>query len=263
MTYNYFNAGRLAFGKKITAAFNSLNELFNSAQEHVGTISEQVSYYAQFLNKNYAAPSPTNPTMPVRTDEIFDICENAVFIKNISRADGVNLTVEVTYYNNDFSRITVGSGTTTMAEGYAILKQSTDLNDFAKDIRFSNTNDVSLSEVTLFKFTCEGTVVLIEPVDIQVDIMSQAGYKSLSISRVGTGSYTCTDRVECIVAQVEDENTGSRSYGGPFDMKLNGQTVFAFGSGQYSMPSIIFYLKKGDTISGTHIGKIYRVYYNL
>lgn len=261
MTYNYFNAGRLAFGKKITAAFNSLNELCNSAEEHISGVTDSTRYYAQFVNKNYLCPTPTNPTMPVRTNEVFDIIEGSLGW-NLTRT-GSTITCNVVYFNTDISRITKASGSTTKQTAYVIVRFSSDLNNFNTTIRFSNTDNPSMSEMTLFKYTVEdGKIFLSEPVNDNVyQLVDVASYRSLSIQYAGVRTYTCNSRAECIFVRTADEELDG--YGGPFEIKLNGKVIFQLGSGQITMPFLCLYLKRGDVISGTNVGKIYKVNYNL
>ena len=50
MTYDFFNAGHLAFGKKLTSVFNSLNQLLLGATDHLQSITDALGYYSQFSN---------------------------------------------------------------------------------------------------------------------------------------------------------------------------------------------------------------------
>lgn len=261
MTYNYFNAGRLAFGKKITAAFNSLNELCNSAEEHVSGITESVKYYAQFANKNYLCPAPSSLTMPARTNEIFDVISGSLKW-NLNKVDDT-ITCSVIYFNNEIRRITRASGSSTMQEAYIIARFSSDLNNFETTLRFSEEDNPSMAEFTLFKYTVDdGKLFISEPGSDNVyQLVDVASYRSLSIGQVAIGSYTCNSRAECIFVRTTDESLGG--YGGPFEIKLNGEVIFSLGSGQITMPFICLYLKRGDVITGTNVGRIYKVSYNL
>lgn len=257
MTYNFFNAGRLAFGKKITSVFNSLNRLLEGANEHIDEISTTMKYYQQFMGKNYLCPVPTRLEMPVRTNEIFALFEGYAFIKNAS-TDGTTTTFEITVLNPVSSRITVATGSTNLTSGFAFVKPSVSLENFNRTIRFSETNDPQGEEIFICQFMIDGTdILIIDPnsSDLGLSIGEEANYRSLSLEYVGYGSYTCTKRSECILALDTKSWTDC-------DIKLNNADMLHVDSLTNSHQYMIFYLKEGDVVSGDTVGEIYRVNYN-
>lgn len=254
MTYNYFNSGRLALGKKITAAFNSLNELLNAATEHVETTTATLSYYSQFMGKNFQAPEPLTGNMLVRTDEIFDLLTDTYFIRKF-KVEGGKLKIDAVVFSNDYNRITHAIGETTKTSGYAIVKLSTSLESFDKTIRFSDSDDATTGEKMLFSFTRTGNTVHITNANkIEGCMIGETmHYKSISISQVATNTYTVKDKAECIMIH---SNTTDYCM-----MKLNGTPILNVGSLQYTGCGLILYLKAGDKLDCLN-STIYRIYYN-
>lgn len=255
MTYNYFNSGRLAFGKKITAAFNSLYELLNAATEHVNTATDTLQYYTEFAGKNYPTPEPITGNMVSRTDEAFDILANSFYIKRFD-TDGTIANFEIVYFSKDYSRITCASGSTEKESGYAIVKLSTSLTDFNKTIRFSDTDDATTGEKLLFKFERSGSdIYIIDPSIVGELILGDVvNYKSLSLTKVGDNYYKATKKAECVMIR-----HGVSTF---CDMYLNGKRILWARSLQHTNVGLILYLQKGDEVSGAGIESITRINYN-
>lgn len=254
MTYNYFNSGRLALGKKITAAFNSLNELLNAATEHVETTTATLSYYSQFMGKNFQAPEPLTGNMLVRTDEIFDLLTDTYFIRKF-KVEGGKLKIDAVVFSNEYNRITHAVGETTKTSGYAIVKLSTSLESFDKTIRFSDSDDTTTGEKMLFRFTRTGnTVHITNANEIEGCIIGETmHYKSVSISQVANNNYTVQDKAECIMIHSDQTRW--------CEIRLNDVPILHVGSLQYTGCGLLLYLKKGDVIT-SYDTTIYRVYYN-
>ncbi len=255
MTYDFFNAGHLAFGKKLTSVFNSLNQLLLGATDHLQSITDALGYYSQFNNKNYLAPFPNRGDMPARTDEIFNLFDEYTQFKKIE-SDGTTTTFELTIFDKNSSRITNAVGNTTLKEGYAFVKLSTSLDNFTKTIRFSTNSEPNTGEVTICRFAVDGTNVLIydpnSSTDLNLSVGEMVNYRDLAITYVGSGDYTCNTRAECIIAR-----GGSSS--GLFKITLNGTEIFSIGFLQFGIPYTVVYLRKGDKLSGA--SSYYRVDY--
>lgn len=254
MTYNYFNSGRLALGKKITAAFNSLNELLNAATEHVDNTTATLSYYSSFMGKNFQAPEPLTGNMIVRTDEVFDLLADTYFIRKFG-IEGGKLKVDAVVFSNDYNRITHAVGETTKTSGYAIVKLSTSLESFDKTIRFSDKDDVTTGEKLLFSFTRTGDTVHITNANkIEGCVLGETmHYKSVSIAQVARDHYTVQDKAECIMIHSDTTTTCL--------MQLNGTPILNVGSLQYTGCGLILYLRAGDRLDCLN-SVIYRIYYN-
>lgn len=260
MTYNYFNAGRLAFGKKIKAVFNSLGELLKGAEDHLSVTIQAMAYYNQFFGNNYQCPTPTRGNMPARSDEVFEVIPDATYFKDIT-CTSTDLTIKAVTYSRQFQRITEVSGTTKLRKGFAIAKQSIDLNDFSRELRFSETDDSTPSEIVLFQFECDGAQVYITNSNIYSDfnIGDVVPYSSLSITQIATGSYTSSRKAECVLVKM---GVSSGTTEGELKLVLNGNTIFYINGTHHGRPHFILYLKNGDKLTGTGVGQIFRINYN-
>lgn len=261
MTYDFFNSGKLAFGKKITSVFNSLYQLLDGATEHLGDVTSGLDYYSTYSNKNYMAPEPTRGDMPARTDELFDLLEDYTLFRNV-RVEDNKLVFDVVIFDKNSSRITNAIGNTELTSGYAFVKLSTALDNFEKTIRFSNSDAINQGEILICKFTRDGNDLYINnpnTSNLNLTYGSRINYRYLSMELVSTSSYTCDNRAECVIVRVRGVND---NYGGSINVKLNDVVIFEAGSTQYSVPFVILYLKKGDKVTGDRMIGIYRVNYN-
>lgn len=262
MTYNYFNSGRLAFGKKITAAFNSLNELLNSAKEHVDLTIGNLSYYTGFNGKNYPTPEPITGNMITRTDELFDILNAGYFVAQLT-CDKTKMYVKTTVFSKEYSRITCATGETEKRTGYAIVKLSTSLTDFNKSIRFSDSDDATTGEMTLFQFVCTDDTVLIKSPEKYngLGIGEAIKYTSFSLTQIGSGSYTSDKVAECVLVKMGTSSGTVEENPSPV-LKLNDNIIFRMDYTHHGRPFFILYLKNGDRITGDRVSTIYRINYN-
>lgn len=262
MTYNYFNSGRLAFGKKITAAFNSLNELLNSAKEHIDLTINSLSYYTEFSGKNYQTPEPITGNMIARTDELFDILNAGYFVCQLT-CNKEEMQVKMTVFSKEYSRITCATGKTNKRTGYAIVKLSTSLTDFNKTIRFSDSDDATTGEMTLFQFVCSDDTVLIKSPEKYrgLGIGECARYTSFSLTNIGSGSYTSNKLAECVLVKIGTSSGTVEENPSPV-LRLNDNIIFRMDYTHHGRPFFILYLKEGDRITGDRISTIYRINYN-
>lgn len=59
MTFDFFNTSNLAFGSKLTKAFNQLDRLCNEAEENIAKFLNQQSIFRDYVHRNYQVPVPT------------------------------------------------------------------------------------------------------------------------------------------------------------------------------------------------------------
>lgn len=146
MTFDFFNPSNLAFGKKITAAFQQLEQLRDKAEDHVDDVLNDLDVYQQFINRNYAAPQPTKGDMPARVADLFEILNHGNFIREFSY-DKTTKTykIDAILWNETGSRYTVCKGTSEgKSEVYCYVQYANSSKYPEKEIKFSETENSSL-----------------------------------------------------------------------------------------------------------------------
>lgn len=258
MTFDNFNPGRLGFGKKITSAFNSLDEMLLATQDRLKDITQNTEYYKRFKNNNYQAPKPNKPGMPVRTDEFLDVVDKSDIINNMT-FDGTNFSVDVAIYNSNTRRVTRAKGNTTLKSGYAIAILSQSLTNLETTIRFSATDDAFGTERTLFKYRIgtNGKIHLVQPEKyIGCYPFDDTQYTSISAGENLPNPYTAND-YECIMATVEHAPEDQWR-----NICVNGNEYFSHTSPRGTREQhAILYLKPGDKVTGGY-KNAFRVDYN-
>lgn len=116
MSYDFFNTSLLAFGKKLTAAFKSLNDLSKAARDNVDQVLQDLRIFNQYGNKNYKIPVPLSGDRPCRTDEVYNLIGQPVYFKQIEY-DGETLRVSGIKFNKSTKRVTHFSGSTEIISG--------------------------------------------------------------------------------------------------------------------------------------------------
>ena len=76
MTYDYFNTSYLAFGDKLKKAFKSLGSLLDNGYKKVDSLSMQLSFIGNYLDKNYQVINPNNEDDPCNCDTIYKLLRN-------------------------------------------------------------------------------------------------------------------------------------------------------------------------------------------
>ena len=251
MTFDFFNTSNLAFGSKITSAFNTLNDLADDAMENLDQVFEDQAYFDQFRNRNYQVPIPARLESPCRTDELYTLVNDAVVIKELSR-DGDKLIVKINLFDKRSNRYTIASGETNLKEGYAYVPMSISNEDASKVINFSSEVE-HLSGTLLFQYRIDynGNINLIGDLsNLMLNVRGYEQYKSLSIGDKVKLPYTA-EEPECICFVGKQNN-----------MKLtyNDKDVVV-GAGGDNVRHSIIYLKKGDKISGS-ASKVFKINYN-
>lgn len=254
MTYDFFNTSNLAFGSKLTAAFQSLDNLANAAEQNLNQVFADQAIYNEYTNKNYQVPRPSSLESPCRSDEIFDLVNDSnIFVSKLEYSGG-KLKAKVIMFNRNNNRMTIGSGETTIREGYCYIIEAVSNQNTNKELKFSEDIDASLG-LLLFRYRVDNANV----VNLIGDV-SNLGFTPLDINQysslskgstvASTGSYTATG-YECVCIIGKRNN---------IKVQLNGNTVLQ-GQGADNVRCCILYLKPKDKISGTY-NSIFRINYN-
>lgn len=246
MTFDFFNSSRLAFGSKITAAFNQLEKELDSALDNINSIFDDAAVYKDYINKNYVVPQPVRPTMAARVDEIYSVIDEMTVLKSIDFTND-SLSIDLTYFNSAASRIIRATGSTTIKEGYAFITVPRSNNELDKTIRFSEDNEPERNEILLFEYRVDNN----GKVNLKGNLMpifrfypqDATQYKSLTRNTTITLPYTATD-YECVCV------IGTTRY---IEVFVNGiRTIRGSGSSGYDNKNhAILYLKPGDIVSGS------------
>lgn len=256
MSFEFFNTSRLAFGSKLTAAFQQLDNNKTYALENLNRVLSDLDYYQQYIDKNYRVPIPTREGMAVRVNELFAIIDDIVAIKKLEYDNGL-LSVEITFFTKNTNKATNAIGSTELKEGYAFVMPSPSNTRLTRNIRFSANNDKTGSEVLLFEFRIgtdnhiylKGNLTSI----LKLYPQDATQYRSLTRGEYITFPYTAQD-YECLCVVGYDNNTY---------IAVNGQTIIAGGgSDKYlNRNHAILYVKKGDVVSG-NINYGFKINYN-
>lgn len=256
MTFDNFNAGKLAFGKKITSAFNTLDELLNATVSRVDDITKNTEYYLQFVNNNYSAPKPTKPTMPVRTDEFLEVLDQRNNIR-ILAWDGSKFNVSMVVFNKATQRCTRLTGSTPIKEGYAIALLSQSLTNLEADIRFSSNANPTNAETVLFQYRIDnnGYVHIINSQEyFGCYPYDDSHYYDVQVGEWLPVPYTSKD-YECVIGTVRNAGDNWEN------LYLNGNLIYGHQRcRQIREQHFILYLKPNDTITGSVL-RLYRIKY--
>lgn len=266
MTFDFFNTSALAFGSKLTSAFNQLNNKLSMAQDNLQNILDAQDIFNQYLNRNYQVPVPTRPDSACRVDEAFEVVNNAyspnfITIKKEETDDKNSLLVNLTFFNSNTNRITHATGETELLEGYAFVKETISATDPERTIRFSSlegddksSNTAQNGEILLFKFRIQDDLIYLsnETSYIEYTPYDFSQYTSLSIGDSVTLPYEAKG-YECVAVRGALNNCS---------VKVN-DTVVAAGNGNQNFRQVILYLKKGDKVDGSTDGNNYKIKYNV
>lgn len=253
MSFDFFNSSNLAWGNKLSAAFNSLNNLADTALGNLVQVASDLEYYSQFLNRNYACPKPYRADMPARSNEIYDIV-NGLVLTDIEYS-GDELYVFITKYNDSTGKITEAWGGTKLREGYAFVIPAASNNNPEREIRFSQSNIKEPNEILLFQFRLDSNnkIYLVGDVsELKVNPCDCTQYRSMSKGGEIALPYEAQDyEAVCI----------STRYGAKGSITLNGQTIIKDDTTK-NQEHAILYLKKGDKLNGSNISTAFKIKYN-
>lgn len=258
MTYDFFNTSHLAFGPKITSAFNSLGQLEAAATANLDILFKRLEYYTDISGKNYRVPQPSKETDPCRTAELFDLLDDKVMlIKEMSYKENL-FTFRANYFLPTNKKITVMVGTQEMVAGdeyFVYCELATTNTATGKVCEFRKTTD-NATGTLLFKVEInpDGIPVMSElNPNIMIKPTDYFNHYEAIVNKetVGDGTYTATG-YECW-AFVGNINAG--------EVRVNGATIMRYRADsdiQYN--HTIVYLKPDDVVTG-NITRGVRLYY--
>lgn len=254
MTFEFFNTSNLAFGSKLTKAFNQLDRLCKEAEDNIQKVLSQQDIFKDYVYRNYQVPAPTKGAAACRTNELFAVIYGEVFIRNLFwDTDDNQLKVDVVRHDKSTNRVSAMSGKTSLKKGYAYSTYATSNAQMNREIRFSETQDAKSNEILLFGFFVDNdnSVTLTDSLD-NLNLYPQdfTQYSNLSKGSTITLPYTAKT-YECIVVT---------SNPGTLELIKNGTTIFKGEAGN-TKSHVVLYLKPNDVLKGT-IGKAFKVNYN-
>lgn len=257
MSYDFFNPSNLAFGKKITNAFDTLNKLADAADEAVDTAIFNAQRFVGIYQKNYSTPRPTRVDMACRTNELFDLLPNNISVRSLSVSESNKaFTIKVTYFDEVNARITQAEGSTTERSGYAITKKSISNQNMLQTIRFSKTNKTTQGEMLLFKYEIldDGSILMMGDVStLDCTPLDFTQYRNITKGENIKLPHTATG-YECVCVIGQNPN---------ISVELNGTTLLeSINSGYASRQFMTLFLRKDDVLSGSHIDKCFKIMYN-
>ena len=252
MPFDFFNTSALAFGIKLTSAFTQLDNLKKNAQRNIDDILESQDIFQEVIGRNYQVPAPIKPTSACRTNEIFAIIENKVYIRSLGIVNNV-FKVDIEKLDSLTNRVTAASGETDLREGYAFVNLAISNKEMNKQIRFSKKNDKESSETLLFGFIIdEDDKVTLRGDYSYLELYPQdyTQYRTIEKGDDISLPYTATDY--CCICVVGNQNW--------IEVKKNDKVILS-GSGNRTVRHAIIYLKPDDEVSGTY-SKAFRLKYN-
>lgn len=256
MSFDFFNTSLLAFGSKLTAAFKTLDNSANYAIDNLNKVLSDLDFYQQYLNKNYRVPIPTREGMAVRSNEIFALIDETIFIKKMEVSNGL-FSVEISFFTSSVNRMTNAVGSTELKQGYAYVIPTISNSNPTRNIRFSSTNDIKSGEKLLFGFRIDSDNNIFLEGDLRESLklypQDATQYKSLSKGSSISLPYTATEPVcVCLIGNL---NNISVAKNGKVLIKDGGETHHG------QIRHCILYLKKDDVVTGT-INRGFIINYN-
>lgn len=257
MSFEYFNTSHLAFGSKLTRAFRQLEKMCNDAELTIGRYIEDVEYLGEYINKNYRAPFPMSSSNPVRANEIFDVINDEIIIKEISYKDNI-FVVSLNYFNRVNNRFTIGKGSTDLKEGYAFMPDSISNMNPTTEIKFVKSTEQGKGK-QLFKFRIgsDNNINIVSHVDniVKFNAGSINHINNIAIGDSLSLPYTATD-YEAVIITSKLINWGDN-----FNVYINGR-LMSSSNGYTHRNYFMAYLNPNDTIDASHYSGAYKVIYN-
>lgn len=266
MTFDFFNTSNLAFGAKLTRAFKQLNDLKEASDEHLQEVYSDLIIYGEYLNRNYLVPVPNRPDAACQTNQAFDIInDEAVIIRQMEYNTDIGLTLKVNRYNRTTNRMTIGSGTTTIKEGYCYLREAISNNNPNLKISFSRKINSELGDI-IFKYKIsDNNVIQIDVQDEMMFLLKPSGsehYTSISFEKISNVvPIEPEDNIGYLIAQNVPPITNA-TWTPEFRIDLNNiERWKGITGGSWSY--VPLYLRKGDKITRLDNADIYKIKYNV
>ena len=256
MPFNYFNPSHLAFGSKLTRAFRQLESLTDDVENLIENYSDNLRFFFQYVNRNYRIPFPVSGDSPAQVDQLFDLINDEINIRELEFYDG-KLHVAINYFNRGTNRFTIASGETELKTGYAYMKESISNSNPTQTITFSETESNS-SGILLFKYSVDSeNRVNIANIDYTLLKFKAGGIKHIRSMRIGdevTLPYTASNYEAILVTGklVHDGLSVSFSTDKGKVVEGGGSTIKMYG---------VAYLKPNEVLKGSTYDKAYKIIY--
>lgn len=258
MTFNFFNPSHLAFGSKLTKAFNQLNKLCNEAEDNLDYLFQIYDTYKQYINRNYRAPFPTRGDAPCRVDELFDLINDAIIIKSLEVTEEEKFHCAINIFKRSTNRLTVAEGITELKKGYAFVRSSTSNQSPNRDIQFvENISEGQGSFLFQYRIDSDGSVNII---DEENNYFLPSNFNQVTGMKKGDTIYSghIAEEYEAVViiGYARWGNNGEYTDGSPWthgsclDVQINGNSICSISGWQCRQYTVV-YLKPGDKLTGS------------
>lgn len=287
MSFDYFNTSYLAFGNKLKKAFTSLGGLLDNGYKKADSLSTQLSFIGNYLNKNYQVADPNSWDDPCNCKTIYKLLRNNP-ISNINilpysivtdEPEGLKgIQVSLIFFNPITDKLcsVLGFSTTDTKEitnGICFLLPSVINNNFNGQLLFFNKNEnivVPANAIKLFDFEYipEETNILLSNVSEYIELRSGLYDRPYTTGRIldVTNKYYKTALPSRKMLLVKTINTDSDvTIKVTFKGNSSPTTVYSLhpsAGGKWSNYILPLYLNEGDIInSNSKISKVYEVIY--
>lgn len=257
MTFDFFNTSNLAFGSKLTNAFNQLNRMCSESEDNIQKILNQQDVFKQYTYNNYQVPTPTRPQSACRTNELFMVLRGQTVIRDLYFDNNQNgLIVSVLKHDSNTNKITVMTGSTNLREGYAYCAMANSNAQMNKTIEFTEKKETKQDKQFLFGFFLDSStnaVCLTDSLDT-LNLYPQDFTQYTSISKGSDVTLPYTSKAyECICCVGPN--------GGIFNVSKNGVKIYG-GNCLNTRVHAIVYVKPDDVITGT-VERAFKINYNM
>lgn len=262
MSFDFFNTSYLAFGAKLTAAFNSIGQYVELANNNLNQVIKDQEIFQDYLGKNYRVPRPNKADAPCRTDELFDTMnDKRIYIRKLA-VEGSNIVADIVIFNRTNNRITRCTGSTDLTTGYCFYTEATSNKKYQQELKFvDSANKVTGTQLFRFRKDKSGNVnILGSGAGIELVPHDLSRYNKMSIGKTlatNNADYTSDDyQCVCVIGWYVAGSTPNR-----LTVNLNGNWVCGNSSDfRFNRRHCILYLKPNDVVSGIYY-KIFKIEY--
>lgn len=287
MTYDYFNTSYLAFGDKLKKAFKSLGSLLDNGYKKVDSLSTQLSFIGNYLDKNYQVTNPNSEDDPCNCDTIYKLLRNNPISNLIISPHGVTINeseefkgiqVSLVFFNPITDKLCTANGYSTTStkeikSGTCFLIPSVINNNFEGQILFFSKDEtviVSANAIKLFDFDyiTEEDNILLSNISEYIELKPGLYDRAYSTGRIidVTDKYYDNPLPSRKMLLVKTVNTsGDITITVTFKGDSSPTTMYSLHpntGGKWSNYVLPLYLNEGDRIdSSSKISKVYEVIY--
>lgn len=284
MTFDYFNTSYLAFGDKLKKTFKSLGGLLDSGYSKFDSLSNQLSFISNYLNKNYQVQNPIDGDSPCNCGTIYKVLSNSplgnLTIDPYSSGNLKGIQISLTFFNPVTNKLCFVDGAVSSTEDKEIISGSAFLipsvlnNNFTGKIVFFKSDEdkiLSSNSIKLFDFNyiSEENNIVLNNVSDYINVIPgtiNRAYSNGSVIDI-TEDYIgnpLNSRKLIIIRTIQTTNSDII-----IKVKYNGDkestTVYSLHpttNGKWSMYALPLYLNEGDVIEeNSIIDKIYEIRY--